>query len=287
MPVIKEYSTHTKHHARSNARNLPPETLPYVRFQLDPEHRPSPVIACALEELTVANHHTVFFELRDALSGPGCAICTLALRQLTRYFGGLGYERVNDRGLRSHLRASRGFCPVHGHRLYENRMALGTAIIHRDILNTLREDLASNRSTERAGILGQLFGNDRAGADPLAPQQECPACIKRRKAEQLYIDTLIEHLPDDTLHSAMADSVGLCLPHLRTIMGRAPATLGRERLRQTQGAIWGRLIAELDEFIRKQDHQFTHEPAGAENDAWARAVALVTSHPQLGRRHDE
>jgi hypothetical protein len=235
----------------------------------------------------VQSHHTVFFELRDALGGPGCAICALALRQLNRYFAGLGYERVNDRGLRSEVRAARGFCPVHGQRLQENRTALGTAIIHRDVLNTLRTELPAVRGNGRGGLLGQLFGADPAGSDPLAPQAVCPACVERRKAEHLYSDTLIQHLADDALHNALDNSVGLCRPHLRAIFNRAPDTPGRERLRQAQSAIWERLIAELDEFIRKHDHRFAHEPPGTENDAWVRAVALVSGHPQLGRTHDE
>jgi hypothetical protein len=233
------------------------------------------------------SHHTVFYELRDALGGPGCAICALALRQLDRYFAGLGYERVNDRGLRSQIRAARGFCPVHGQRLQANRTALGTAIIQRDVLNTLRTDLTGTSGAGGNGLMGRIFGADRAQEASLAPQAECPACVERRNAEQLYVDTLIQHLADEALYDALAGSPGLCTPHLRTVLRRAPPSPGRERFRQAQGAIWERLIAELDEFIRKHDHRFAHEPAGAENDAWARAVALVSSHPQLGRAHDE
>jgi len=233
-----------------------------------------------------AAHHTVFFELRDALGEPACAICTLAVRRLNRYFTGLGYERVNDRTLRGVIRAARGFCAVHGLRLQENRTALGTAIIQRDVLNTLRGELTAERSTGRS-IVGRLMGAERTANDPLAPQQECPACMERREAEQQYISALIAHLNDDALYAALEQSAGLCTPHLRDTLRRAPNTPGRERFRQAQSAVWERLIGELDEFIRKHDHQFAHEPGGAENDSWARAVALVSSHPLLGRRHDE
>ena len=46
------------------------------------------------------NRHTVYFDLQDTLGQAGCALCTLALRSMRRYFGALGYESVNDPGIR-------------------------------------------------------------------------------------------------------------------------------------------------------------------------------------------
>jgi hypothetical protein len=233
-------------------------------------------------------HHTVYYELRDALAGSGCAICALALRSLARYFDALAYESVNDPGIRDALRASRGFCAAHGQLLREARTAAGAAILCRDVLAAASETLEQLARPEHGRGLERLFGrNERATSDPLAPQRACPACERRRAAEQIYLDTLVEHLTDDELLPALAGSAGLCLPHLRSALRRAPDEAVFARLRSAQLAIWGRLTAELDEFLRKQDHRFAREPVGAEGDAWARAVALVSSHPQLGRAHDE
>jgi hypothetical protein len=57
-------------------------------------------------------HHTVYFELRDSLGSPGCALCALPLRSMRRYFEVLGYEshqpqRINPRGLQLALSARR------------------------------------------------------------------------------------------------------------------------------------------------------------------------------------
>src|SRR6058998_2400497 len=87
------------------------------------------------------NQHTIYFELRDSLGGPGCALCALALRSMRRYFETLGYESVNDPGIRSAVRAARGFCEVHGRMLREARDALGTAIIHRDVVSAVMDTL--------------------------------------------------------------------------------------------------------------------------------------------------
>src|SRR5260221_14666502 len=87
------------------------------------------------------NQHTIYFELRDSLGRPGCAVCALALRSMRRYFATLGYESVNDPGIRSAVRAARGFCEVHGRMLREAHDALGTAIIHRDVLTVVADAL--------------------------------------------------------------------------------------------------------------------------------------------------
>ncbi len=63
------------------------------------------------------SHHTVYFEIQDALAEPGCALCQLALRSLRNYFDGLVYESVNDPGIRDAIRAAHGFCEVHGRML--------------------------------------------------------------------------------------------------------------------------------------------------------------------------
>ena len=233
-------------------------------------------------------YHTVYYELRDALAGSGCAICALALRSLNRSFATLAYESVNDRGIRDEVRAAHGFCAVHGAMLSAARSALGTAIIHRDLLGAISDRLSDQALSGRGGFLAGLFGGGaRAEPDPFAPQRPCLACTRRRQSEQIYLQTLIQHLKAEALLPSFQDSVGLCLPHLRVALRQTSDAHAFAQLQAAQLAIWARLTAELDECIRKQDHRFADEPMGAERDSWSRAVLLVSSHPQLGRGHDE
>jgi hypothetical protein len=44
---------------------------------------------------------------------------------------------------------------------------------------------------------------------------------------------------------------------------------------EIQCDIYGRLVCDLAAFCRKHDYRFTHEPWGAEADAWLRASALL------------
>src|SRR6266545_8200387 len=160
-------------------------------------------------------HHTVYFELRDSLGSLGCALCALALRSMRRYFEVLGYESVNDPGLRNAVRAARGFCEVHGQMLREARDALGTAIIHRDILTVVTDALggtvyrtASLGDYVRLAIGGEVGAQGHGRADALAPQEACLACIRRQTTDETYVGVLMEHLTDAELLPLFCASAG-------------------------------------------------------------------------------
>jgi len=235
------------------------------------------------------SRHTVYFDLRDALGRPGCALCTLALRSMRRYFDALGYESVNDPGIRASIRTARGFCEAHGRMLREARDAQGTAIIHRDVLTSVANALEETRFRPaslsdmlRQAIGGEPGTNGNERAEALAPQEPCPACARRHAMDVTYVDMLLQKLHKDDLLSGFRASAGLCLPHLRLALQRMPDAATFERLKTAQIAIWQHLMAELDEFIRKQDHRFATEPLGDERTAWSRAVELVSGQYGLG-----
>ncbi len=180
-------------------------------------------------------------EVRQALARPGCALCHLVHRSVGRYLRSLSYEQVNDIAIRDALRASRGFCQVHAHRwLTMTGNVLGTAVIYRDVIN------AAARALDAPGPGKGLFGSRPRQAD-------CVACTFEADAEGRYLDGLLENL------SAFdASSEGLCLPHTRQAVERAGrraeplVALAREHA--------ARLVAELDEVIRKEDYRFKDEP---------------------------
>jgi uncharacterized protein DUF6062 len=110
-------------------------------------------------------HHTVYFELRDGLAGSGCTLCALALRSMRRYFETLGYESVNDPGIRDAIRVACGFCEVHGRMLREARDALGTAIIQRDVVAAMADALdgLAYRPASLGDMLRQAISGERTG----------------------------------------------------------------------------------------------------------------------------
>lgn len=223
------------------------------------------------------SRQTPYFELEQALAQPGCAICALALRELDRYFRGLVYEKVNNIGIRDAIRKAHGFCAAHGAMLREARSALGAAIIQRDVLRAVARQLDGPGAARQGGWRQTLFGERGAGEAPLGPAGSCPACQHAGSFARDWVELMLRHY--DVLRPLLQASGGLCLPHVRVVLSSAqPATAS---FRADQLAIWARLEAELDEFIRKQDHEFAHEPAGPESDAWERAIALLAGDERV------
>ena len=230
-----------------------------------------------------------YHDLREALQEPGCPVCRLALRVVARYLDNLLYENVNDPGVRHAIREARGFCNVHAWELQKLGGALGIAIIHRDILETLVRILEAGRyraphllSPRR--MQAMLNGDPSHSATTevvtaLSSQAPCPACRHRQEMEDIYLHTLLEHLSDPEWEALYRASAGLCLPHFR----RALEVVSDERiyriLVQAQRYIWRHLIDELGEVIRKHDYRYIDEPWGTERDAWIRAIAQVVGQP--------
>lgn len=231
----------------------------------------------------MSNDHTLIYEVRAALEGPGCAICQLSQRTLQRYLSALANEGVTDRQQRDRIRASYGFCAAHGRMVRSGRDALGSAIIHRDMVNNLSKALAAEvPKSASAGlrIRRVLRPGEPDDSRPLPTSLGCVACEQVRESEQRYASALIAAMAEEQTCALFERSVGLCVPHLRLALRCAPDSATHTALRVRQGVIWQRLLDELDEFIRKQDHRFRHEPSGGEADSWRRAIDLVSGQPE-------
>jgi hypothetical protein len=228
--------------------------------------------------------HLSYFALVEVLDGDGCPFCALVLDATERYFDTVVYERVNDRGLREALRASQGYCAAHGEMLRQARSALGSAIIHRDLVNTLVQALESEglqASSPHDWLRGLVDAGHRPQDQVLGGAEPCPACVRVHEREQNYVDTLLLNWDDELLQTKFRNSAGLCLSHLRMTLGRAKDAARFEAIKAAHLAIWRDLIGELDEFIRKQDYRFADEKIGAEGTSWSRAIDLVSGAWQV------
>jgi hypothetical protein len=236
-----------------------------------------------------------YYQLREALQQPGCALCRLEAAAVERFLDGLLYAQVNDPESRDRIRRARGFCPEHTWQLLRPGASLGIAILTHDVLSSLLKVLEagefealprlSMRRVQEALDRAQPTSATAALLAALAPQGECPACHQARSMRQVYLGTLLEDLlGSDGLLAHFEASDGLCLPHLRAALARITDPEVFEALLSAQRAIWRRLAEDLGEFIRKTDYRFRDEPRGVEGDAWLRAVAaLAGSRPEIQR----
>lgn len=228
----------------------------------------------------MADKDVLYHELLDALQGEGCAVCRLGRRASDSYIRALIYEGVTDVKLREALRNARGLCRQHAWRMAGRRgSVLGTAIIYRDVINTLVKALeAQGQSAPR------LFGRGQGELSrSLAPTETCPACILERDAERRALKTLLNHLSDATVAQAYQQAGGLCLPHFQLALSEGSQSAGAT-LAGWQAQAWSQLRADLDELIRKHDYRFRAEPVTDEEaDAWTRAVAAAVGEAEPER----
>lgn len=225
-----------------------------------------------------------------------CPLCVLLERTERKAVDLFLYDQVNDISRRDALRASRGLCLYHSSMLAEGRSALGVAIISRDILRTMTAELegGSNRQerTERKegdenvsqpfAFLASLAVKIGARlAARIEPQAGCPMCAERPRIEAPLIIGLLHNLRDASFASAFDASAGLCRVHLAGTLRAADAAAARA-LAARQAAIWRRLEADLDEFIRKHDYRFQGEAFEVERDVWRRALQTTSGWYEPG-----
>ena len=226
----------------------------------------------------MAEKDVLYHELLDALAADGCAICRLARKASDSYINALLYEGVVDVDLRQKLRDARGPCYVHAWRMASRRGAvLGTAIVYRDVINTLAKVLEAPEKRLLLGGKGSL-------AQRLAATGPCPACSLEEDAVRRAIKTLLKHVSDANIAESYVAAGGLCLPHFTETLVQAGAhasgTASRS-LSDWQATALRRLRDELDELIRKHDYRFSGEAiTEQEAVAWTRAVAAAVGEAE-------
>jgi hypothetical protein len=241
-----------------------------------------------MAQLTPFSYHEVI----DACAQPGCPICRLGQRAAERYLAGLIYDSVNDVPTRARLRQSWGFCHTHSWRAPEagESAPLGLAMIYRDLLANVGRRLDKlEYQAQGPALLRKL--RDKMGTNnqttelaELAATAVCPACEREQEMEGLAITAVLLSLAaqDPRMNEAIAQSDGFCLPHLRHSLARAHAQNAFDALLSLSQNKIAALVAELDEFIRKNDHRFQHEGFQEEADSWRRAIRLIAGNEGEG-----
>ncbi len=214
-------------------------------------------------------------ELHDAMGAWGCPLCRLAARAEQAYVASLSYERVLDLATRDVLKASRGLCSEHT-RDWQHLQgsALGVAIVYRVTLLDLLRDTEPLEAS--GGLLQRKRKEAQALAERLQADGPCPACEVGRGAVARFGEVLLRELPGDETEARLAACGGLCLPHLRAVLALPGAGRVHETLIGVQRSVWLQLLAELEEFIRKNDYRFVDEVmTEAEATSWTRTLDAI------------
>lgn len=223
-------------------------------------------------------------QLQAALQSPGCPVCRLGQEAGRAYLDSLLWESVNDPRIQRSIAGGGGFCGRHSRELLTFPGArLGAAILERAVLRQALQtlDAPAPGKPQAAGLRERFIGSLGGRQNPATGQPEplavpCPACAQQDEAERRALDVLLHHLAGE-LDQALVQAGGLCIPHLQQAMQMTNSQSTINALREVQRQAWAGLVADLDEFIRKNDHRFRKEPMSEEQRmAVERAVAVTT-----------
>jgi hypothetical protein len=104
----------------------------------------------------------------------------------------------------------------------------------------------------------------------------CPACTNRDERLRANARYLLDELATSPGHRERFEaSPGLCFGHFELVWKIAPTDQDRELLHTVQRNATARVLEDLMEHVRKQDHKFRHEPKGTEQDSWRRAMFMT------------
>jgi len=224
--------------------------------------------------------------LKEALRSRGCPICRIGEETGRRYLSSILHEFVNDLTFRLKLAESWGFCRSHAWGF----LSLEQARYHGDgmstanlgqwqvgrVLELLRQAEGLPARRQRVRWLGKGRDLETSLRPRLAPTGECPACVSQRRSEEYALGVLLEHLGEEgEVTRLFRGSSGLCLPHLRAALEARDHEAGLTTLLDTQRRRLEELYGELEEYLRKHDYRFAHEPYGSEEDAHIRATEFL------------
>lgn len=212
-------------------------------------------------------------ELRASLELGGCPLCRAGAQSGRRFLDSLLFESVTDPDIRAKLNASLGFCADHHRQLLTfPGERLGVAIIEQALLKEALRRLASTPGTGRR----QSVWRDWLGVQSGQAQADvCPVCREEADSAERAASVLLQHLVGE-LDEALRRAGGLCWPHLSRTLARCTDAAARNALIAVHEAVWGEIVADLGEFIRKRDHRFRHEKVSeAEASAIEKAIVAL------------
>ena len=198
-------------------------------------------------------------ELLKILEKTDCPVCYMLRNSLQHYLSVEFIEELTVPEFREPLRSSLGYCNKHSEyvrRAARNPLqAMGVAVVYKDLLDIVQSRLTTTGRVGPTGI--------------------CPLCIIQLDIESYALQLLADYAHDEDFQRHYEEAQGLCVGHLHAAL-RVAHGEASEFLAQSHERKLNRLMADLDEFIRKHDYRFAGETmTEAEAHSWQRAVRSI------------
>lgn len=226
--------------------------------------------------------------METVLEGDGCPICKVITPAVDKWLRHLAATIEDQSIVEQGLSETIWLCNAHTWRMLAIASPFAVAKYGAMAANAVADALAAGIDHEREmplDILGGLLGlrepdarrMGKALAAKLRPYfhgRNCPACKVKTKMERIATLALLDGLRREEVVAEYSRSAGLCLSHFGLSLRLASDRRLKQNLLSSQIAIYRTLLAELDEFVRKQDYRFRDEPWGRETDSPWRPMSV-------------
>ncbi len=211
-------------------------------------------------------------ELELAFKEENCPICVLLDEAEERFFFWFALEGIGDGATRDAL-AARGetFCRRHARRLIEAVKESGRLLSASTIARELTERVLCSLTD-----VSHPLRHKRGDVASFPVTAGCTACQSLDEREANLISIFVYNIADPDFVERYKRSFGLCLSH----RAMAIATAGSKKIKKSIVSIEVDKLQELsfalEEAIRKSRVEFSHEPKGAEMNAWQQALLKLS-----------
>ena len=225
---------------------------------------------------------TKIIEVKRLLQHEGCPICRACDEYLERclfwffaeaYGEGVAVSRYIDRW---------GFCEKHTKMVAKSGPKWQKTVIYSWILNAklpeiqvlhkLLEAYTESNFVKRIAVLKELKNT----ISKARPRGGCYFCETIAQTASSYVHSLLDALAYQEVQNLYRKSTGLCIPHFFQVLELFHENYVQQlkiivevQIEQLNG-----LKYDFDEFFRKEDYRFSHEPKDKEQFAWIRAIKL-------------
>ena len=215
--------------------------------------------------------------LEKALQSGGCVICSALVRFEWKSVHSFLYEGMMFPHVRRQFLDGGGFCAFHFEIAkqveHESWQAggIGLAILCGDLIK--RGMLAIS---EVANGVGGMRSHQQQNSNPIDSHSpgSCMFCADKKEKERTLLGVLEEAYGEQKFKVALENS-GLCLWHGQLAVAVWKQRSARNWIAEIMGNRMQELAGDLEEFVRKHDHQRRAEAPGREHNSVERAQQLL------------
>lgn len=202
-----------------------------------------------------------YHDLLKLLKSEHCSVCSIISRSLRHYTATVFVEEATSGTFRTMMKEHLGYCRKHCAYIEEiiprELHGMGVALVYDDILSGVKETLR------------------REPLQPVPQQKNCSLCELEDELQSYAIQLLADYCTDHEFQRAYSASSGVCFPHLLLLCEKLSGS-GMEYLLAEHDKKLLTLRNQLEEFQRKNNYRFRHEPmTAAEKTSWKRAVTFM------------